>query len=64
MRKLFPVREKSGNFEQSGKVKKFYPKLLYLLNFLNKNTEKNTGKGKKILEKLGKFVSPKCGNHE
>ena len=24
--KLFQVREKSGNFEQTGKVKEFYPK--------------------------------------
>ena len=26
MRKLFPVREKSGNFEQTGKVREFHPK--------------------------------------
>ena len=26
MGKLFPVREKSGNFEQTGKVREFYPK--------------------------------------
>ena len=26
MRKLFPVREKSGNFEQTGKVREFCPK--------------------------------------
>ena len=26
MRKLFPVREKSGNFEQTGKVREFYQK--------------------------------------
>ena len=26
MGKLFPVREKLGNFEQTGKVKEFYPK--------------------------------------
>ena len=25
MGKLFPVREKSGNFEQTGKVREFYP---------------------------------------
>ena len=25
MRKLFPVREKSGNFEQTGKVREFCP---------------------------------------
>ena len=26
MRKRFPVREESGNFEQTGKVREFYPK--------------------------------------
>ena len=26
MGKLFPVREKSGNVEQTGKVREFYPK--------------------------------------
>ena len=26
MRKLFPVREKLGNFEQTGKVREFYSK--------------------------------------
>ena len=26
MRKLFPVRKKSGNFEQTGKVREFCPK--------------------------------------
>ena len=26
MRKPFPVREKLGNFEQTGKVREFYPK--------------------------------------
>ena len=26
MRKRFPVREKSGNFEHTGKVREFYPK--------------------------------------
>ena len=26
MRKLFPVREKSENFEHTGKVKEFYPR--------------------------------------
>ena len=26
MRKLFPVREKSANFEQTGKVREFLPK--------------------------------------
>ena len=26
MRNLFPVREKSGNFEQTGKVREFHPK--------------------------------------
>ena len=40
MRKLFPVREKSGNFEQTGKVREFYPKYW-----------KNEGNLPKILEK-------------
>ena len=26
MGKVFPVMEKSGNFKQTGKVRKFYPK--------------------------------------
>ena len=37
----FPVREKSGNFAKTGKVRKFYPKYW-------KNSEKNyTGKNGK-----------------
>ena len=48
MRKLFPVREKSGDFEQTRKVREFYPKYW-----------KNEGILPKILEKwgnLGQFL--------
>ena len=44
MTKLFPVREKSGNFEQTGKVREFYPKYW-----------ENEGILPKILEKWGNF---------
>ena len=44
MRKLFPVREKSGNFEQTGKVREFYPKYW-----------KNERILPKLLEKWGKI---------
>ena len=44
MRKLFPVREKSGNFEQTGKVGEFYQK-----------NWKHEGILPKIMEKLGNF---------
>ena len=47
MGRHFPVREKSGNFIKTGKVREFY--LKYWKNY--------TGKLKRILEKLGKFVS-------
>ena len=85
MGRHFPVREKSGNFVKTGKVREFYSK--YWKNWekscwkIEKNTEgkvreiwrlvivktlqiwyhtlKNTGKLQKILEKSGKFVSPK-----
>ena len=42
--KHFPVREKSGNFQKTGKVREFYPKYW-----------KNEGILLKILEKLGNF---------
>ena len=44
MRKLFPVREKSGNFEQTEKVREFWAKYW-----------KNEGILPKILGKLGTF---------
>ena len=47
MRKLFPVREKSRNFKQIGKVSEFYQKY--------RKWKENNGK---IKEKSGKFVSP------
>ena len=44
----FPVRQKLGNFAETGKVREFYPKYW-------KDQKKNyTGK---LQEKLGKFVS-------
>ena len=82
MRRHFPVREKSGNFVKTGKVREFYSKywkiekntgkvreicqpvivktLQIWYHTLNKKrTLKNTGKLQEILEKSGKFVSPK-----
>ena len=44
MENLFPVREKSGNFEKTGKVREFYPKYW-----------KNEEILLKILEKWGHF---------
>ena len=44
MRNLFPVREKSGNFEQTGEVSEFYPKYW-----------KNEDILPEILEKWGNF---------
>ena len=60
MRKLFPVRENSGNFEQIGKIEGISPKILkkmrkfYPLPKIKtcKNKEilpKKTGKNKEIL---------------
>ena len=45
MRKLFPVKEKSGSFEQTGKVREFYTKYW-----------KNEGILSKILENLASFI--------
>ena len=90
MGRNFPVREKSGNFVKTGKVRNFtqntgkksekikleiekntgkvreicQPVIVKTLQIwyhtLNKKrTSKNTGKLQKILEKSGKFVSPK-----
>ena len=36
MGKLSPVREKSGNFEQTGKVRGFYPKYWKMREFYSK----------------------------
>ena len=44
MKKVFPVRAKSGNFEQTGKVRGFLPKIL-----------ENEGIFTKLLEKWGHF---------
>ena len=83
MGRHFPVREKSGKFVKTGKVRQFYskywenytgkfkrilekcqPVIVKILQIwyhtLNKKrTLKNDGKLQKILEKSGKFVSPK-----
>ena len=47
MGRHFPVRERSGNFVKTGKVREFYSN--YWKNY--------TGKFERILEKSGKFVS-------
>ena len=46
----FPVREKSGNFVKTGKVRNFTQNT-------GKIRKNYTGKLKRILEKSGKFVS-------
>ena len=77
MGKLFPVREKLGNFEETGKVRKFYQKYwknegilpsvyLYFSQIFNKvfyllNSLNKIVKNGQILKKSGKFVSPKMG---
>ena len=50
MGRHFPVREKSGKFVKTGKVREFYSKYW-------KIRKSCTGKLKRILEKSGKFVS-------
>ena len=55
MGRHFPVREKSGNFVKTGKVREFYSK--YWKNWEKLYWKNYTGKLKRILEKSGKFVS-------
>ena len=54
MGRHFPVKEKSGNFVKTGKVRE---KSRNFTQNTGKNGKNYTGKLKRILEKSGKFVS-------
>ena len=53
--KHFPVREKSGNFAKTGKVREFYPKYW-------ENKKKYTGKLNKILKSQGNLSASNSEN--
>ena len=50
MGRHFPVREKSGNFVKTGKVREFYSKYWKNLKKLYWKIEKNTGKVREICQ--------------
>ena len=52
MGRHFPVREKSGNFVKTGKVREFYSKYWKNWKKLYWKIEKNTGKVRKICQPI------------
>ena len=46
----FPVREKSGNFAETGKVREFHPKYWKIKKIILEIEKKNTGKVRKICQ--------------